>query len=341
MTTWLTSVEKLKAILDDRKDLAAALQTSVENAAIPEVPDIPAFYSLVTRMLSDVPTVRGMNRDLEHFHYLTSRSPDNILYEDETFHDWLRQFAAAHGSFLDTPASAERLDDFINDPSYHVEEYDPGPGGWLTFNQFFTRRVKPGRRPVTDPCNDNVIVAPSDGTYLGCWEIDDDAMVCAKGQRHRVTGLLEGSQYQDAFKNGVFTHSYLDTNDYHRYHLPVRGVVKEIRKYPGKVIADTIRKEDGSYTTLDEVGYQLQQMRGSLVLESPIGLVALIPVGVGHVSSINFTAETGMSLQKGDEFGYFAYGGSDMITLYQSDEVEFIANKGVRYKQGEQVAVRR
>jgi phosphatidylserine decarboxylase precursor len=341
MTTWLVSVDKLKAILDKRKDLSTALQSSIQNAAIPEVPDIPAFYQLLIRMLSDIPTVSGMNKDLEQFHYLTSRSPHNFLYEDETFSLWLKEFAADHGSFLDTPDSATGLDDFIKDPSFHIDEYDPGPGGWFTFNQFFTRQVKPGMRPISDLCNDDVIVSPCDGTYLGCWKIDDQASVTAKGHCYKIHELLEGSRYKDVFRNGVFTHTYLDSNDYHRYHVPVRGVVSEIRKYPGRVIADTIRKEDGSFTTLDEVGFQFRQTRGCMIMESPVGMVAIIPVGMGHVSSVNITAAAGLTLHKGEEFGYFAYGGSDMIMLFQSDKVEFTAEPNVHYKQGELIAVQR
>src|SRR3954466_6905131 len=85
MAPWLKSMHDLKAILDERKDLAAALQTSIRTAGIPEGQNIEAFYALLHRMLTDIPTVRGMNQDLEHFHYLTSSSPDNVLYEDEEF----------------------------------------------------------------------------------------------------------------------------------------------------------------------------------------------------------------------------------------------------------------
>ena len=97
-------------------------------------------------------------------------------------------------------------------------------------------------------------------------------------------------------------------------------------------------KENGRFTTRDDVGYQFRQTRGTLVLDSPIGYVAAIPVGMGHVSSVNITAEPGTILRKGEEFGYFAYGGSDMVLLFEDANMGFTATPGTHFKQGEQIA---
>jgi phosphatidylserine decarboxylase len=148
--------------------------------------------------------------------------------------------------------------------------------------------------------------------------------------------LLAGSPYTDRFSDGVFTHSYLDSNDYHRYHTPVCGTVKESRIIPGRSFVDEVRGK-GKFTTRDEVGYQFRQTRGILVLESPIGYAAAIPVGMGHVSSVNITAETGSALSKGEEFGYFCYGGSDMVLLFEQ-QITFTAKPGTHYKQGQEIA---
>jgi phosphatidylserine decarboxylase precursor len=337
MEPWLISIERLKAILHQRPDLRVSLETSIQQAGFTEVKSLIQFYELLHRMLTEIPTQRKMGPDLDHFHYIVSSSPDNVLNRDTTFRQWLVTFAHDHGSFLDSIDSARSLDTFINNPAYHIEDYGREPSGWLTFNQFFARKVKPGKRPVAEICNDQVIVSPVDAVYLGCWNIDDEAAVTAKGVKYSIAELLAASPYRDVFAGGVFTHCYLDTNDYHRYHVPVRGVVKEARVVPGDVIVEMAKEEDGKLTAKDEVGFQWRQTRGVVVVESPVGWVALLPVGVGHVSSVNFTVDPGTRLTKGEEFGYFCYGGSDMILLFQKGAIGLTINAGKHYKQGEAI----
>ena len=80
--------------------------------------------------------------------------------------------------------------------------------------------------------------------------------------------------------------------------------------------------------------------RGFIIIESAIGFVAVMPIGMGHISSINFSAEEGSSLTKGEEFGFFAFGGSDIVMLFEAGKIQFTAKEKTHYKkQGEQIAV--
>jgi phosphatidylserine decarboxylase len=335
---WLASIDSLRSMLQSRPDLHEALETSIQKAAITEVTSIEEYFTFLEKMLTDIPKNRLMDDAVVHFHTLISYSPGNILNKDETFTKWLTDFANDHGKFLDTIESGKAIDSFIKNPEYKIDDYDAGPGGWLTFNQFFTRRLKPGKRPIAERCNDHVIVAATDSVYLGCWPIDEQSTVTVKGSSYSIRELLEGSSFSDKFKGGIFTHSYLDTTDYHRYHVPVGGIVKEVRKIAGKVIVE-MKDKNGKREVTDEVGFQFKQARGVLVLDTSIGLVAMIPVGMGQTSSVNFTAEMGSSLVKGEEFGYFAQGGSDMIMLFQSPTVHLTAEIGKHYKVGEKIGL--
>jgi phosphatidylserine decarboxylase precursor len=280
-----------------------------------------------------------MGDNADKVHYLIRHSPGDILRSDEEFITWLTGFFRSFGFFLDTTLSAAELDTFINDPNYHIDEYDPGPSGWLTFNQFFTRNVKPGKRPVKAIGTNNIIVSPCDGIYLGCWSINESSVISPKGVQYSIMDLLEGSPYKEKFAGGFFTHSYLDTTDYHRYHVPVAGEVKEVRKIPGSVVVNTIKAADGEFETTTEVGFQFSQTRGLVILESSIGLVALLPIGMGHVSSVNLSVDPGTVLAKGEGFGYFAYGGSDLVMLFEKNKIGFTAEQGKHYKQGEKIAI--
>jgi phosphatidylserine decarboxylase len=338
MKEWKFCIQSLKNLLKERKDLKEALRLSIRQAGFTDVQKLSAYYRFLKKLLTEIPVRREMGPLTDKFHYLIAHSPGNMLKKDQAFRAWLVEFSRSHGSYLDTTASAGALDSFISDPSYRIEEYDAGTSGWLTFNQFFTRHVKPGMRPVDGRCDTAIVVSPADSVFKGWWPLNEASSLTAKGVVYSVKDLLDGSPYQERFRNGIFTHSYLDTTDYHRIHVPVAGTILEARKIPGDVIVDTVRNQSGELETQVDVGFQFSQTRALVVIESAVGLVALLPIGMGHVSSVVLTAAAGISLAKGEEFGYFAYGGSDMVMLFEAGKINFTAETGKHYKQGQQVA---
>jgi phosphatidylserine decarboxylase len=330
-------VEELIALLKSRQDLADALKESIRKADRPDVVTLPQYYDFLNEMVTLIPTDRNLNPFVLKFYYLIDLSPGDVLQADASFQQWTRKFAEDWGAFLDTPESARGIKGFFSNPSYHIEDYFVAPSGWLTFNQFFARQVRPGKRPVDGLCDDRVIVSPADSVFQGQWLIKGDSKITVKGLTWSVLELLDGSPYQDKFRGGVFTHSFLNVNDYHWYHVPVGGVVKEVRKIPGKVTTDVIKKADGSLDIVDGTGYQFTQDRGLIVLDSPLGLVAVLPIGMAQVSSVNLTAEVGAALSKGEEFGFFSFGGSDIVTLFEAGKVQLEAKIGTHYNQGRQI----
>jgi phosphatidylserine decarboxylase len=327
-------VEELIALLKSRPDLADALKESIRKADRADIVSLPQYYDFLNKMVTLIPTDRNLNPILLKFYYLIDLSPDDVLQADASFQRWSRKFAEDWGAFLDTTESAKGIKSFFSNPSYHIEDYCVAPSGWLTFNQFFARQVRPGKRPVDGLCDDRVIVSPADSVFQGQWSIKSDSKITVKGLTWSVIELLDGSPYQDKFRSGVFTHSFLDVNDYHRYHVPVGGMVKEIRKIPGKVTLDVIKKPDGSLDTVDGTGYQFTQDRGLIIIDSPLGLVAVLPIGMAQVSSVTLTAEAGAALCKGEEFGFFSFGGSDIVTLFEAGKVKIDAKVGTHYNQG-------
>ncbi len=296
------------------------------------------FYNFLNGLLTHIPTDKQLSPDTEKFWYVVNKSPGEILKTDNAFNEWLREFILEMGTYLDSTESAKELESFIKDPKNKIEEYFQGPSGWLTYNQFLARQVKPGKRPVEERCNDDIIVSPTDSQYLGKWALEDDATITVKGDTYNISDLLAGSSYYKKFKAGIFTHCYLSVNDYHRYHTPVGGKVVETKIIPGRTWTNEIKKITGK-TTVDDIGFQFNQTRGYIILKTAnIGFVAVVPVGMGFVSSVNITAEEGTKLAKGDEFGFFAYGGSDIIMLFEADTIKFTAFANKHYKQGEKIA---
>ena len=137
----------------------------------------------------------------------------------------------------------------------------------------------------------------------------------------------------------------LPPSAYHRYHLPVAGEVRESFVVSGQVymkvdLADhQLHSRDSTDT-----GYEFFQTRGVVVLDTAtsgygdIGKVAIVPVGMSHVASVNLTAMQGTTMAKGEEFGYFLFGGSDIIVLFQEGvDVQVVSDPAAR-KVGSMIA---
>jgi phosphatidylserine decarboxylase precursor len=331
-------VEELVTLLAERPSVREALDGAIWKASLPDLGSTEAFLAHLDDLITAVPTEGETRPKIRKLYYIVNQAPEDRLNRDESFNAWMKKYAKSLGQFLDTPASAAAIPSFTARPNFHVDDYFVGPSGWLTFNQFFAREVKPGKRPIAAPFDDKVIVSPADSVFLGTWDITADSKVTAKGVTWPIAKLLDGSPYQDAFKNGIYTHSFLSLDDYHRYHVPVTGEIKEVRRIEGRVYLNVIRKSDGSLDVIDGETFQYDQERGLIVMDSPeVGLVAVLPIGMGTVSSVNLTPEVGARLRKGDEFGFFMFGGSDMVMLFQSKRVVIDAKVGTKYLQGQRI----
>ncbi len=337
MTPHQPIVDDLIALLEARPDLESAVEDSIRVAALPGVGSLLEYFEFVNEMVVLIPTDRSLQPAILKFYFLIAQSPTGILQRDEAFQRWMVSFAMDWGRFLDTPESAKAIPSFESNPSYHIADYQVTPSGWLTFNHFFARQVRPGKRPLAGLCDDRVVLSPADSVFMGHWPIDEHSTIRVKGLKWSVLDLLKRSPFQDRFRGGIFTHSFLNVNDYHRFHVPVGGRILEARKIPGSVRMDVIRKPDGTFEVVDGAGFQFAQDRGLIVIDSPLGVVAVLPIGMAQVSSVTLTAEEGADLFKGEEFGFFAFGGSDIVMLFEAGRVEFDAQIGTHYNQGRRI----
>ena len=155
-----------------------------------------------------------------------------------------------------------------------------------------------------------------------------------------MTELMADSPYREAFAGGTMTHTFLDVYDYHRFHFPVSGTIKDVRIIEG----DTAL---GGYITWDAPtktyslnssipGWQMIETRALVVVETKNhGFVAIFPVGMSQISSVKLedSVKIGASVEKGDPLGYFLFGGSDIVMLFQK-AVQFeltVPQEGDRY----------
>ena len=283
----------------------------------------------------------------------------NTLIYHEPFRSWWIRFLSVSGAWLDTEASwcEAYYQKALQNPDFHLDDgtYE-GPEHWKSFNDFFTRRLKePGRRPVAAPEDEGLVVSPADAIPQGVWRIDEDSRVLGTdwsdrdgvlvktGRLKEIAALLRGSRCAEAFRGGVMTHTLLEVYDYHRYHAPLSGTVREVLSLPqddGPGCFISWDAEAGRYVGLDpgSYGWQGIETRAVVVIETEGGgLAAVIPVGMCQVCSVNFEAKIvpGARLRKGEPLGWFAFGGSDIVMLF-SRELDFrlLAEPGEHLQMG-------
>ncbi|MFN2623918.1 MAG: phosphatidylserine decarboxylase [Chthoniobacterales bacterium] len=262
---------------------------------------------------------------------------NNSLQYIEPYSSWLKTFVRSWGEFLNTPASwnEEYLRLALADEKFGLKKgWYEDPTHWRTFNEFFARRLKsPEQRPIASPTDESVVVSPVDGIPQGVWAADSSSHLIAKGGVPLKSGTAQSvaeligkqSRYKEAFSGGTFSHIFLDVGDYHHYHFPLSGTVREVSIIPGQEVS-------GGYVTWDSrnhryafdpsaVGWQSLETRGVLILEThDLGLVALLPIGMSPVSSVTFEpiVKEGAEVRKGDRLGHFLFGGSDFVIVFQA-----------------------
>jgi phosphatidylserine decarboxylase precursor len=342
------------------------------------VQSLPDYYNFVDRASELIPqdvlenpstfTLKDeILQGICYFYFLVDQPlpelKDKGLYKNAIqyygpFSTWMRNFVKTQGAFLDTEKSwNEKIyQQFYNDPNFGLQKgwYEPS-SNWKTFNQFFARYLKsPDMRPIASPNDSTVVVAPADSEPQGTWAIDGNSSIQVDGglkvkitTYYNVKDLLaEDSQYKDAFANGVLTHTFLNVNDYHRYHFAVGGTVKEKKIITQNVALEVAwSKEEGKYIPIPSTGWQFTQTRGYVIVDTgESGLVSLIPMGMAQVSSVNFEddVQVGTTHNKGDMLGNFLFGGSDFVMLFQEKaEFEPTAPIGIHMLMGEKYGVMR
>ena len=286
-----------------------------------------------------------------HYYFLVDqKTSTGILAQNiPWFSNFLVTYANYWGDFLNTKESFNRtiLETFIKfSPKYRVQDsmVNGVPNGnWDTFNKFFSRELNPGLGPIDSPNDNSVVTTPADCTFRKQYAINKHSEIpeIIIKQTHRfgnINLLLKGSQYSNSFANGTFVHYFLGPYSYHRFHTPVSGLIKECYPVQGLTFLE-VNISDKQFNAPDnaENGYQFSQARGIITIDttnSPdgdMGIVAVVPIGMCQVSSVHMTAAPNTYANKGDEFGYFQFGGSDIILLFQEGKNPFI-NKCSNYR---------
>ncbi|EME50121.1 hypothetical protein DOTSEDRAFT_68851 [Dothistroma septosporum NZE10] len=232
----------------------------------------------------------------------------------------LRSMSFKQGRKFDDPASASQIPGFINFHQLDMGEVLLPVDKFKTFNEFFFRQLKPDARPCSAPNDPNVIVSPADCRSVVFNRLDEAQRIWVKGREFSVERLLGDAYPQDAkrYKNGALGIFRLAPQDYHRFHIPVDGTMLE-----PKLI-------DGEYYTVNPMAIRSaldvygENIRVVVPIDSVChGRVMVICVGAMMVGSTIITRKKGDQVKRAEELGYFKFGGSTLLLLFEEGVMKF------------------
>ena len=222
-------------------------------------------------------------------------------------------FSRWYGNRMDDPATTAKIAPFIEKYRLDPADFADSPSSYASFNEFFYRKLKPEARPIAD----SKVVFPADGRHLGFQKASEISGVFVKGQKFDLGNLLGDDNLASRYADGSLVLSRLCPVDYHRFHFPTSGTPGEVRLINGPLFSVS------PIALRRNLGYLWENKRTITKLETEdIGTVLLMEIGATCVGSILQTFTPGQPVKKGDEKGYFAFGGSSTITLFEPGAVE-------------------
>lgn len=230
----------------------------------------------------------------------------------------LANMSYKQGRRFDNPISKRDIHTFIKFHQLDMTDVLEPIENFKTFNEFFYRKLKPGSRPCDSPDDPRVVVSPADCRMIAFPSIEAATTIWIKGIEFSIPKLLDNAEEAKSFEEGALAIFRLAPQDYHRFHSPVDGTIRRIHRVHGQyytVNPMAIR------TTLDVYG---DNKRDVVYMDSPtLGKVAVVCIGAMMVGSIVLTAKEGDYLARTDELGYFAFGGSTLVVLFEKNKIRF------------------
>lgn len=232
----------------------------------------------------------------------------------------LRGLSIKQGVKYDDPASKQEIQKFINFHQLDMSEVLLPLDQFKNFNEFFYRQLKSDARPCSAPDNPRIIVSPADCRSVVFNRMDEATKIWVKGREFSIDRLLGSAYPEDAkrYVNGALGIFRLAPQDYHRFHIPVDGVM------------GTPKTIEGEYYTVNPMAIRSaldvygENVRVVIPIDSVAhGRVMVICVGAMMVGSTVITRNAGENVKRAEELGYFKFGGSTILLLFEEGAMRF------------------
>ncbi len=231
-------------------------------------------------------------------------------------------FSALFGYLQKHKRSAAKIGPFIE--AYRIDSSEFAEKNFRSFNDFFIRKLKSEKRPIVSDADQ--LALPADGRYLVFPRFD---RFFIKGQEFHLDRFLQDNSLTARFSEGSMAIARLCPTDYHRFHFPCDGIPSKPRLINGflySVNPMALRKKIAILAENKRMVTEIETDR--------FGKILYIEIGATCVGSIHQTFAPNSPVRKGDEKGYFEFGGSCIVLLFEKDRIEFDADLTAHSKQG-------
>eukprot|EP01084_Bolivina_argentea_P152219 265563_1 len=328
-------VNELEEYVSTNKTFAAELNSTFKEANQSNI-TYDDMYSMFNGWLYSVPTVNANCTvytvlDAIITPYSDTQSGNQILrYNIST--EWFYNYLNDWKTFLDSNQSAFIVPEWMK--CVNMTEYIVPSGGYSSFNEFFYRAINLTYRPIANISDNSVVVSPADGfVYFIQRNISSNSIINVKNENFNITQMLNNSKYWQRFIGGDLIEIVLLFDNYHRYHHVVSGEIIDIQQIAGWYFVD--------YSSMFDHSQQNSNRRGVIYtkLDQSNEIIATVHTGMGEVSSVNFNVSPNQFVKKGDQVGWFAFGGSAIVILFEPGVVEhFTVREWQNIQMGQQIA---
>ena len=221
-------------------------------------------------------------------------------------------FSKWYGKRMDQAHTRSKITPFLKTYGLSTDDFEKKPEEFTSFNDFFYRKLKSSARPLAD----SPIVLPADGRHLGFAKASEISSVFIKGQKFNLPALLGDAELAKKYQDGPLLLSRLCPVDYHRFHFPCAGTPGETRLINGPLfsVSPLALRQRLSYL------WENKRTITPLVTKNH-GTILCMEIGATCVGSIQQTFTPGQTVEKGEEKGYFAFGGSSTLLLFPPGSV--------------------
>lgn len=200
-----------------------------------------------------------------------------------------------------------------------IEESASPLHDYASFNDFFVRKLKPDARPICQ--GEDICVTPADGAYLVFPSMADLSLFTIKNKPFSLESFLGDPQLAHQYAQGSVAIARLAPFDYHRFHFPIAGIAEAPRRINGHLFSIHPLMLKRNFEVFTENKREI-----TIITSKEFGEVAYVEVGALNVGSIHQTFSPGSYVKKGAEKGFFAFGGSTVVLLFQPQRIIFDAD---------------
>ncbi|WP_285243189.1 phosphatidylserine decarboxylase family protein [Pseudarthrobacter sp. fls2-241-R2A-127] len=252
-------------------------------------------------------------------------SPESLYVLNDSPSGWMSEKAQ----------QAVGISDYEHDP--HAEHW-----GFTSWNDFFSRRLTSTSRPVADADDDKVIVSACESTpYKISSDVQRQSRFWVKNQPYSLDDLLARDDSVDDFVGGTVYQAFLSALNYHRWHAPVAGTIVRAYLKDGTYFSEAESEGANAVDSRFSQAYLAHVAARAIILiqadDPAIGLMAFVPVGMIEVSScvIDPDIVPGHHVKKGDELGYFQFGGSTECLIFRPGAIDQFALEAIPQPQNQ------